>query len=259
MVEKVQARKPLSAGVSEVLRARFQDHSYPVHTHNTWTLMVVEDGAVAYELDRREELIPRSTLTLLPPHIPHTGRSAVPGEPYTKTVLYLDEDWLPEAVAGVAVDQPLLPGPAAVAAFRALYSALDEPLVGAEMAALRDLALAHLQPGSPRLHQSDDPLARRFRELLDALLPETISLEAAAELLNTHPSHLARTFSRAFGISPHRYVTGRQLERARELLLRGHPAVEVARETGFFDQAHLTRHFRRYLGTTPAAFARGAA
>jgi transcriptional regulator GlxA family with amidase domain len=30
----------------------------------------------------------------------------------------------------------------------------------------------------------------------------------------------------------------------------------VATTAGFYDQAHLNRHFRRYLGTTPARFAR---
>jgi AraC-like DNA-binding protein len=38
----------------------------------------------------------------------------------------------------------------------------------------------------------------------------------------------------------------------------GRPAAEVAVATGFCDQAHLTRHFRRMLATTPVADARGA-
>nr|WP_310206490.1 helix-turn-helix domain-containing protein [Paenarthrobacter nitroguajacolicus] len=45
------------------------------------------------------------------------------------------------------------------------------------------------------------------------------------------------------------------MDRARRLLLDGRPAAEAAVEAGFHDQSHLTRHFRRVLGTTPGAFA----
>jgi AraC-like DNA-binding protein len=40
------------------------------------------------------------------------------------------------------------------------------------------------------------------------------------------------------------------------LLRRGVPAIDVARSTGFFDSAHLTRAFRAELGITPGAYAR---
>ncbi|MER6877940.1 helix-turn-helix domain-containing protein, partial [Amycolatopsis sp. NPDC000673] len=62
---------------------------------------------------------------------------------------------------------------------------------------------------------------------------------------------------RRFGLPPHRYVTGRRVDHARRLLLDGTPPAAVATTAGFTDQAHLTRHFRHYLGTTPARFARG--
>lgn len=64
-----------------------------------------------------------------------------------------------------------------------------------------------------------------------------------------------RAFSRAYGIAPHGYVTGRRIDRARRLLLAGMSPADTAAMVGFHDQAHLTRHFRRTLGTTPGAFA----
>jgi AraC-like DNA-binding protein len=53
---------------------------------------------------------------------------------------------------------------------------------------------------------------------------------------------------------PHRYVTGRRVDLARRLLVAGSRPAEAAASAGFHDQAHLTRHFRAFLGTTPAAF-----
>jgi len=51
-------------------------------------------------------------------------------------------------------------------------------------------------------------------------------------------------------------LTGRRVDRARRLLLDGAPAAEVAAAAGFTDQAHLTRHFKRYLGTTPSRYSK---
>jgi AraC-like DNA-binding protein len=99
------------------------------------------------------------------------------------------------------------------------------------------------------------PWHTKLREMLDDRLFESFTIAEGARILDVHPSHLVRAFSKAYGIAPYRYVTGRRVDRARRLLLDGTPASEAAVEAGFHDQAHLTRHFRRVLGTTPGAFA----
>jgi AraC-like DNA-binding protein len=53
-------------------------------------------------------------------------------------------------------------------------------------------------------------------------------------------------------------VTGRRVDLARRLLLDGMPPSLAAAEAGFYDQAHLTRHFKRALGTSPGRYAGSA-
>ncbi|MHA2790098.1 AraC family transcriptional regulator [Corynebacterium sp. S7] len=255
--ELARAWKPAVPKIHEVLREVHRDHAYPVHSHSSWSLMEVDRGAVAYELDGRTHHIPTASLALLPPRVPHTGRSAARGKQYAKTSLYLDEEWLPTHLTGASVDTPLISDPQALRTFRRLTDALqpgDQFAAEVELATLCDQLSAHLGAGSPA-QRDDVPLARRFRSLLDDHLPHTPTLEEAAAELNTHPSHLSRSFSKAFGISPHRYVISLRVEHARTLLLKGLPLGEVALQSGFYDQAHLTRHFRSLLGTTPGRFA----
>jgi AraC-like DNA-binding protein len=64
-----------------------------------------------------------------------------------------------------------------------------------------------------------------------------------------------RCFTRRFGIAPHRYLVARCIEAARGRLLDGEPVAQVAAGVGFHDQAHLTRHFKRHVGTIPARYA----
>ena len=44
---RLRAWRPEVPGVAEVLHAYFPDHAYPLHTHDTWTLLIVDTGAVA--------------------------------------------------------------------------------------------------------------------------------------------------------------------------------------------------------------------
>jgi AraC-like DNA-binding protein len=115
---------------------------------------------------------------------------------------------------------------------------------------------AHL--GWPaRAEPAKDPrLADRLRQLLDARLFETVTLDAAGSVLEASPTHLVRSFTAAYGISPHAYVISRRIDAARRRLLGGHAVARVAVETGFHDQAHLSRHFTRHVGTSPGRFAR---
>ena len=105
----IRAWKPPVAGIREVLHARFE-HAYPPHTHDAWTLLVVDEGAVRYDLDRHEHLADRSMVSVLPPHVVHDGRPARGGG-YRKRVIYLEPGVLGEAAIGPAVDAPAVLDP----------------------------------------------------------------------------------------------------------------------------------------------------
>jgi AraC-like DNA-binding protein len=257
----VVAWRPDVPGLTEVLHARFTDHVYPPHTHDAWTLLLVDDGAVRYDLERHAHGASRTEVTLLPPGVPHDGRSQFPGG-FRKRVLYLEAATLGERV-GRAVDHPAFDDAALRSRISALHGALrpdgDRLEAESRLALVLERLAGHLDRDvRPAPAVRDDAAADRLRELLDARIVDGLSLDDAAAALGRHPTHLVRAFTRRHGIPPHRYLTGRRIDLARRLLLDGRPAAEVAVATGFCDQAHLTRHFRRMLATTPAAYARSA-
>ena len=233
------------------------DHVYPLHTHADWALMLVDEGAVTYDLGGRPRIADASAATLLPPGVAHDGRAAPRSAGFRKRVAYLDASWMSEALAGRVVDQPSrvdLVGETRLA-HRALAVPGEELSAEAALIALADRVVAGMTGGHHRRALRDDVIARRLRELLESRLVTGITLAEAGRLLGAHPSHLSRAFGLAFGLPPHRYVTGRRVDHARRLLLDGIAPAAVAAQAGFHDQAHLTRHFRRVLGTTPARFA----
>jgi AraC-like DNA-binding protein len=66
---------------------------------------------------------------------------------------------------------------------------------------------------------------------------------------------LARHFRAAFATSPHRYLLMRRLQQARAMIGPGGSLSDVAAATGFADQSHLNRHFKKAYGMTPGQWA----
>lgn len=98
---------------------------------------------------------------------------------------------------------------------------------------------------------------RRVLALIEARLATGVSVEELAREAGLSPTHFAKAFKESMGRPPHQFILARRLERARQLLgAPGARVSEVALATGFADQAHLTRLFKREFGVTPGRIPR---
>jgi len=98
---------------------------------------------------------------------------------------------------------------------------------------------------------------RRVLELIDARLDARLTVDMLASKVGLSPAHFARAFRETMGQAPHQYLLGLRLERARRLLeLCGAELSDIAQRTGFADQAHFTRLFKRAYRVTPGALMR---
>jgi AraC-like DNA-binding protein len=257
---RVRAWRPQVPGVAEVFHARMTSHVYPMHTHEAWTLLIVDDGMIRYDLHRHEHGAIDQVVTLLPPQVPHNGRAATDAG-FGKRVIYLDPSTLPASFIGHAVDQPVLSDALLRRRISQLHRVLGQP--GEEFEAENRLAFIaeRLRWHLSRRQLPDAPpaaanVADDLRGLIDTSFRESLTLQEASDALHAHPAHLVRAFSQAFGISPHQYMTSRRVDLARRLLLDGMPPITAATEAGFYDQSHLSRHFKHVIGTTPGRYAR---
>jgi AraC family transcriptional regulator len=99
---------------------------------------------------------------------------------------------------------------------------------------------------------------RLLDEYVHAHLESPIRIGDLAALAGLSRFHFARVFRASVGQTPHQYVLERRLTRARELVRSSDvPLRDVAAMTGFADQSHLTRTFKRSFGTTPATLRAG--
>lgn len=101
------------------------------------------------------------------------------------------------------------------------------------------------------------PAVRRVIDYLHSATDLRPSLDELAAVAGVSRFHFSRLFTKATGLSPSRYLERARIEQAKTLIRSGDiPLAQIALEAGFSDQSHFTRRFRRWVGCTPAAYAR---
>jgi transcriptional regulator GlxA family with amidase domain len=95
-------------------------------------------------------------------------------------------------------------------------------------------------------------VVQRICEYIESHLDQKIGLEALAAMAGLSTHYFARAFHQTVGVPPHSFLLSRRLDRAERMLRQTQlPLSEIAVATGFSDQSHLARHFRRRTGMSP--------
>jgi AraC family transcriptional regulator len=147
-------------------------------------------------------------------------------------------------IAGALVAESDAGNPGGIAFVEALATGLSHQMA---------LHAGERKPIVPRLRGGLSTVAkRRAIELMDAKLDSNLSVEFLAGEVELSPAHFARAFRETFGLPPHKYLLHLRLERARRMLDAENAVLaDVAQRSGFADQAHFTRFFKREYGVTP--------
>jgi AraC-like DNA-binding protein len=112
---------------------------------------------------------------------------------------------------------------------------------------------------SPLLHSETLRRLLRARDLLAAHPQEALRLAEAARVACLSPFHFQRLFTRAFGESPHRFLTRRRIELAKRLLAADHLSVtEVCLAAGYSSLGTFSAKFHATVGLSPSDWRRAA-
>ncbi|RKP52023.1 AraC family transcriptional regulator [Trinickia fusca] len=256
-------RSPLLPG-ADMVTAEYRDHTFAPHWHDAYAVPVIEAGAEAYTYRGERQVAETGTVPVINPGEIHTGSRAIETG-WRYRVTYVPVDFiqsLANELAGRTQPMPWFPVQAIrdpdlarrVLLAHRLLEAEDDPLAAetALVDALSTLIARHAQqqPESVRL-AADSPRIATMKARLATDLTEPISLTALAQEVGLSTFHAARLFTRETGLAPHAWRNQLRLQRALAPLRAGVPVTEVAAASGFTDQSHFTRHFRRMFGVPP--------
>ena len=229
------------------------------HAHEGATLSIPFQGTFLEVYGRREQEIDPSRALYKSPGFRH--KNLVGPEGFDGVLVEISgdrHDWIEAATGSIGADQ-LLCDSLSRPLLRAFRWAWQSEAPGKALH-LESLVLQILGRLGSRNTTSQRPrwLGSVIERLRDAF-PERPTLDELARSARVHPVHLAQVFRRHEGCSVGAYVERLRIDAVCTELTEGDLGLaELAATTGFADQSHMTRVFRRMLGTTPARFRRTA-
>src|SRR5579859_3958247 len=95
----------------------------------------------------------------------------------------------------------------------------------------------------------------RARDTMDRAFARPLDVPSLARVAHVSPAHFSREFRATFGETPHRYLRGRRVERAMELLRETDRSVtDICFDVGFNSLGTFSRTFRAIVGESPSAY-----
>jgi AraC-like DNA-binding protein len=255
----------------EAMRAHFVRHVYDRHSHDAYLFGVTEQGVQAFRCRGGTRASAAGMLMAFNPDDPHDGHAAARGG-FTYAMLHLGTDLVADILAdahGGRVGLPLFTDPVVddrplAARLRRLNAQLldgatrleaQELVMGAVLAMVQRHASRRLAAPTP----PEGGALLRVQDLLHDCLADDLSADDLARAVGLSRFQLYRQFRERYGLAPSAYLRQVRLREARGRLAAGAAIAEVAFATGFADQSHLTRWFRRSYGITPGVYRQGGA
>ncbi|WP_243357905.1 AraC family transcriptional regulator [Fundidesulfovibrio terrae] len=267
MKHTVNIWKPQGLAGVECLRAEHVGVRFARHFHEGYAVGVIESGALGFKYLGRDCVAPAGAVNMVVPGEVHDGHPESP-QGWGYRMFYLDapvveklagemderDAKVPDFPAGVIHD-PLLAG-----GLRLLHEDLEAGRTTllerqSRLAAILAAWISRHSGRAERLYPGAEPRAvSRAKDYLRQRAVIPVSLEELSREAGLSGFRLNRLFSLHVGLPPHAYQVMLRVENARALIAAGSNPAQAALESGFSDQSHLTRHFRRMTGLTPGAY-----
>lgn len=251
--------------VEGVLLMAGHTNAYAIEPRNEYVFGAIRDQQMRAKRGPGRWLVGPGEVLAWDPSTSHSG-TAVGDRPWSAALMIIDID----AIAALTADQdfsttvdlsfpePVLSDPHLADTFLRLHAALETAITRLE----RDERLTQwLQaviarsgatgPARPPLSHRDDRALRAALGYLGDQSERNISLDELAAAAGIGKFRLLHLFRERTGLPPHALQIAHRIRRAQHLLETGHSIAEAAAASGFADQSHLHRHFRRSLGMTP--------
>ncbi|GJL97727.1 MAG: AraC family transcriptional regulator [Hyphobacterium sp.] len=235
------------------------DRAYAPHRHDTYVFALTCSGYQCFDYCGETRVSRPGEMAVLHPDEKHDGRAGTENGFRYRGIsidpaalqMALDGRPLPFIADGVTRDRRLID------VISPLLADLKTPLeTDVFETALSELADVMLEmTGAPETQGIvNTRAAQKARTIILETPDRAIGLGELEALTGHNRWQLSRDFKALYGTSPYRFGQLRRLDRARDLVREKTPLADAAYATGFADQAHFTRDFKKAHGITPKAW-----
>ncbi len=266
--ERVKFWRDLHLDNLELLRATYITHTFAPHVHEGFAIGVVQRGATTTSYRKDNYDMPAGTIIVINPGELHTGEAATE-QGWAYRMFYPKPTVLQQIASELAdhprqipfFSSPVITDSSLARLLLDAHQALEDDHTSLEerealfLYSMAALIIRHADDPPP-LHQikPERNCVKKVRDYIETHYADHVSLEQLAALVNFTPCHVVRLFNQAVGLPPHAYLNQVRIRQAKELLANGFSIADTACQTGFVDQSHLTKRFKRVFGITPGQY-----
>lgn len=235
----------------ELFSAKNHTLNFPLHTHNTFNITLTFDQTFSTKLCDRFLQAPARSIVITNPHEVHATicENKIGSSFFT---FYISPDILKRLnrqrtvfFEDKMIDDAFL--------FRQMYT-LSQNFNKQDVEKVLLAALKQLVTKYANNTISYAKKTNLFQRFLQEDTCEKFSLENTAKKFGLDKYKFLRLFKQQTGLTPNNYVILKRIEKCKELLRSQHDLLDIAIETGFYDDTHLCKHFRKITGITPLAY-----
>lgn len=241
----------------ERFEASFYGQGFEPHRHDTYAIGRTISGVHCFNYRGEKRTSLSGDVIILHPDELHDGESGN-DDAFHYRIMYIEPSLiqsilggkpLPHIKGGISNDPRLLSSTSFL--FDNLNRKLD-PLEEDDL--LYDLAnsLDDVAGSRKKRVPHDYRAAEKAREYIHSAIDTNITLDQLVNVSGKDKWRLSRDFRALYGTSPYRYLTMRRLDKAKLLLKAGYSIIEASLYSGFVDQSHMTNHFTKTFGLSPA-------
>lgn len=247
-------------------------NQFPRHVHSSYIFTLIDNGVRILSVNSNTVAIKTGELCILPPGTPHKCQptSTPESDLHSYRALCVTSKYMMQLatdIYGRYCREPNFDPAVAYtdydrSSFEELFALINIPGTDLEkQAALNSFLYQIIEKHSrgeivSRKVGAQHEALHRVKSYIDQNFREKLTLQELAETACLNPFHLQKIFVEQYGRSPQEYIIFKRIMEAKRLLEHQTPLIETALKSGFSDQSHFSRHFKKVIGISPGQFSK---
>lgn len=250
-INKVKMLKLSILDNIEIKSAMFIDKNFPLHFHENWSLAHIEYGSENISFNNSEFLLNKNALVLIPPHSIHKNWGNK-NNSWKYKATYINNDVIKSISKNINLDYSYLASfPYYITYCNSSFDINEKSI----LKILKSIFLDTINNEKGTISNMCNP--EHFNDIINYLshnYSESITLDKLEQIFKINKYKLQKEFKKKVGITPLEYQTSIKIENSKELFYTNVPLVEIALDSGFYDQSHFTHSFKKYVGVAPGVY-----